>query len=231
VLEPLMRTHARRRDARGLSLIELMVGTAIGLIVAAAAASVVSAHLRNSRRVQLEARLTQDLRSAADLVARDLRRAGYWAASASGVRSSDAAVSPIVNPYGLELPTADTVRLSFDRSAAADAAVGDDERFGFRLRNGAVEMQLGAGNWQALTDAGTLVVTAFTVVPRLDEISLAGFCERPCPAASATCPPRQQVRSFALTLTARSATDAALTRSLHSSVRTRNDAVVGSCAG
>ncbi len=229
-----MRTHARRSGARGLSMIELMVGTAIGLIVAAAAASVVSAHLRESRRVQLEARLTQDLRSAADLVARDLRRAGYWAVSASGVRGSDGTAWPIANPYGPEIAgtaASDSVRLSFDRGAGAGAAVGDDERFGFRLRNGAIEMQLGAANWQALTDAGTLVVTAFTVVPRIDEVSLAGFCERPCPVASATCPPRQQVRSFALTLTARSATDTALTRTLHSSVRTRNDAVVGSCAG
>lgn len=226
-----MRAPARRRAARGLSLIELLVGTAIGLIVAAAAAGIVSAHLRESRRAQLEARLMQDLRGAADLVARDLRRAGYWAASASGVRGNDGAALPIANPYGLEIPTADGVRLSFDRNAAAIATVGDDERFGFRLRNGAIEMQLGAANWQALSDAGTLVVTAFTVVPRVDEINLADFCERPCPAGSATCPPRQLVRSFALTLTARSATDPALTRTLRSGVRTRNDAVVGSCAG
>lgn len=226
-----MRAPGRRRAARGLSLIELLVGTAIGLIVAAAAASIVSAHLRESRRAQLEARLMQDLRGAADLVARDLRRAGYWAASASGVRGNDGAALPIANPYGPEIPTADGVLLSFDRNAAAIATVGDDERFGFRLRNGAIEMQLGAANWQALSDAGTLVVTAFTVVPRVDEINLADFCERPCPASSATCPPRQLVRSFALTLTARSATDPALTRTLHSGVRTRNDAVVGSCAG
>ena len=231
-----MRAPRTRHAARGVTLIELMVGTAIGLIVAAAAASVVSGHLRDSRRVQLEARLTQDLRAAADLVARDLRRAGYWAASASGVRGNDGAVSPVANPYGPDIAggtatATDAIRLSFDRYAAAAAAVGDDERFGFRLRGGAVEMQLGAANWQALTDAGTLVVTAFTVVPRVDEVSLAGFCERPCPAASATCPPRQQVRSFALTLAARSTADAALTRTLSSSVRTRNDAVVGSCAG
>ena len=84
-----MRAPIRRRAARGLSLVELLVGTAIGLMVAAAAASVVSAGLRENRRVQLEARLMQDLRSTAELVARDLRRAGYWAASASGVRGNE----------------------------------------------------------------------------------------------------------------------------------------------
>ena len=40
-----------------------------------------------------------------------------------------------------------------------------NEQFGFRLRNGALEMQLGAGNWQALTDSGTVTVTAFSATP------------------------------------------------------------------
>ena len=123
------------------------------------------------------------------------------------------------------------MRLSFSRSGAAIAAVADDERFGFRLRNGAVEMLLGAGNWQALSDPGTLVVTTFTVEPHLDETSLAAFCDRPCAAASVTCPPRQQLRSFIVTLAARSAADSAVTRSLRTRVRSRNDAVVGNCIG
>ena len=86
-----------------------------------------------------------------------------------------------------------------------------------------------SGKRDAANHAATLVVTAFTVEPRLDEISLEAFCERPCEAASTTCPPRQQVRSFAITLAARSATDAAVTRTLQTSVRSRNDVVVGSC--
>ncbi|MEO6361691.1 MAG: hypothetical protein ABIO71_00520, partial [Caldimonas sp.] len=65
----------------------------------------------------------------------------------------------------------------------------------------------------------------------LDEISLAAWCERECDAGSVVCPPRQQVRSFAVTLAARSTADAAVTRSLRSDVRVRNDAVVGSCIG
>ena len=43
---------ARRRE-RGLSLVELMVGAAIGLIVVAAAGSVVAAHQAAARRIQL----------------------------------------------------------------------------------------------------------------------------------------------------------------------------------
>ncbi|MEO7057412.1 MAG: hypothetical protein ABI281_07155, partial [Caldimonas sp.] len=166
-------------------------------------------------------------------VARDLRRAGYWAAAASGVRGADDA-EPAVNPYGadgVDTAASDVVSLSFSRDAVENGIVDDGERFGFRLRAGAVEIQLGAGNWQSLTDTGTLVVTAFRVEPHSAETSLAAFCEHSCAASGASCPPRQLVRSFVVTLAARSARDAAVTRSLQSRVRLRNDVVLGSCAG
>ena len=220
-----------RRRSLGLTMIELLVGSAIGLIVAAAAAAVVLANVRENRQLQIEARLMQELRSTAGMVARDLRRAGYWAASASGVRG-DAASAPLLNPHRALSPqgaASDAVRLSFSREAGDDLALDDDEQFGFRLRNGAIEVQLGSANWQAISDAGTLRVTAFDVVPVVELVDLQAFCERTCAAGSTTCPPRQQVRSFALSIEAGSVVDPAVVRSLRSTVRVRNDAVVGSC--
>jgi prepilin peptidase dependent protein B len=229
MLEPLM----DRRRSRGFSMLELLVGSAIGLLVAAAAGSVVAAHYGEARRLQSEARLTQDLRGTVELVERDLRRAGYWSSAASAVRLDDAAV--LVNPH-LAIAAvgdpADAVALSFSTdSSGAATTVDDSERFGFRLRAGALEVQLGAANWQALNDVGTLVVTTFRVEPRIDEASLAGFCEQACAVGSTACPPRHQVRSFVVTLAGRSPVDPRLTRSLRSVVRTRNDTVVGSCEG
>lgn len=216
----------------GLSLVELLVGLAVGLVVAAAASSVVGAHVHENRRLTLETRLVQDLRSTADVVARDLRRAGYWAHAASGVRG-DSASAPPLNPYGLvaDAAASDAVRLTFSRDAVENDSVDDPERFGFRLRAGVVELQLGAGNWQALTDAGTLTVTTFHVEPRVEAASLAAFCARSCAASGASCPPRQEVRSFAVTLTARSVLDTGLARTLRSTVRGRNGAVTGDCIG
>jgi type IV pilus assembly protein PilW len=219
-----------RRHERGLSLVELLVGAAIGLIVVAAAGSVVAAHQAAARRVQVEARLMQELRGAAELVGRDLRRAGHWAEAASGVRQGDGPI--VANPHAAIAAagsTAAVVALSFSTGAGDASGVDDDERFGFRLRNGAIEMQLGAGNWQALSDPGTVVVTAFSVVPRVDDIDLATFCARPCSAGSTTCPPRQQVRSYAISVAGRAAVDVSVTRELRSVVRVRNDVVVGSC--
>jgi type IV pilus assembly protein PilW len=228
VLEPVM-----GGAARGVSIVELLVATAIGLVIVAAAGAIVAAQHATSRRLQAEARLMQDLRAASELVARDLRRAGHWsAAAASAVRRGDESVA--LNPHAALAPAsaaASAVALSFSTADDDGGAVDDRDRFGFRLRAGAIELQLGSRNWQALTDPGTLVVTAFAVEPRVDEIVLATFCERPCSAGSTTCPPRQQVRSFAITVAARSPTDANVVRSLQSAVRVRNDVVVGSCEG
>jgi len=219
-----------RASQAGTSLVELLLGTAIGLIVVAAAASVVAANQVAARRVQNEARLMQDLRGAAELVGRDLRRAGHWAASASGVRLGDAPGA--VNPHADIAPAsagASAVALSFSTDAGGSDAVDESERFGFRLRAGVIEIQLGARNWQALSDPQTLVVTSFSVVPRVDEVELSTFCAVACAAGSVTCPPRQQIRGYAITVAGRSAVDPGVVRSLRGSVRVRNDIVVGSC--
>src|SRR5664279_4478155 len=150
--------------SRGLSMIELLIGTAIGLVIVAAGTVVVMHHARENRVLVIEARLMQDLRSAADIVSRDLRRAGYWAAAASGVRSNDGS-AVVANPYAAVTPDAaasDAVRLSFSRDASENDVVDSNEQFGFRLRNSAIELQLGDSNWQALTDPATLAVTAFS---------------------------------------------------------------------
>ena len=223
----------RADTQRGLSLVELLVGTAIGLLVAAAAAGVLAAKLRESRAVQLEARLMQELQGVADLVTRDLRRAGHWAAAASGVRGFDGSAGA-TNPHGIaaaEGAASDAVRLSFSTDDTPRAAVDDAERFGYRLRRGTLEAQLGAGNWQALSDPGAITVTRFAVEARDDSVSLAAFCDSPCSAGSATCPPRQQLRSMTVRISARPIADPSLVRSLRSDVRVRNDAVLGRCEG
>lgn len=86
------------RPARGLSLVELMVGIAVGLMVVAGASFVAVNQIGDNRRLTLETQVQQDLRAAADLIVRDLRRTGYWGNSQQGLwqGSNPAAAS---NPY------------------------------------------------------------------------------------------------------------------------------------
>jgi type IV pilus assembly protein PilW len=217
---------------RGLSLVELLIGIAIALLIAAAAATLFVAQVRESRALVLEARLMQDLRTAADLIARDLRRAGGWGAAVDGVWTAGAAGAS-TNPYLMVSPTtsaSDAVSFRYSRDEGENQVVDTNEQFGFRLRNAAVEIELGAGNWQALTDSGTLQVTAFVVTPLVQTLDLAGFCATSCPAGSTACPPRLQVRSLAVEIEARMVADTRLVRRLRHEVRLRNDAVTGACA-
>ena len=229
-----MATHTRAPHSaqRGLSMVELLVGAAIALFIAATGTTLLAGNLRENRSLLLEARLTQDLRTAADVIARDVRRAGYWAGATDGVWA-DNAPPPLANPYVALAPgsaASDAVSFRYSRDSTENNLVDSNEQFGFRLRAGVVEMLLGAGNWQALTDAGTLTVTAFSVTPTVQEINLQNLCANPCPPGGTSCPPHQQVRGFDIVLSARSASDASVSRSLRSSVRVRNDNVVGACA-
>ena len=177
-----------RRRARGFTMVELLIGLAIGLFIVAASTSLLTGNLRENRLLLIESRLMQDLRTAADMITRDLRRAGYWAAADAGVRS-DAGTPTLPNPYTELAPgnaAADNVSFRFSRDATENNTVDSNEQFGFRLRNGSIELQLGAGNWQALTDINTLTVTQFSVTPTVEEISLSNFCAAPCPAGSIT---------------------------------------------
>ena len=219
------------RLQRGFTMVELMIGMAIGLFIVAAATSLMTGNLRENRSLMIESRLMQDLRTAADMITRDLRRAGYWGAANAGVRS-DVSTAVLMNPYVEVTPdnaAADSVSFRFSRDATENNTVDSNEQFGFRLRNGALELQLGAGNWQALTDANTLTVTEFSVTPTVEEINLASFCATACAAGSTTCPPKQQVRSLAVVISGRAAGDAKVTRSVRSQVRLRNDSIVGAC--
>jgi prepilin peptidase dependent protein B len=220
-----------RAHQRGLTLVELLVGLVLGLFIAAAAATLLAAQLREQRSLAVENRLMQDLRTASDVVVRDLRRAGYWGAAASGIWMAGASgVAP--NPYAALSPDAaasDAARFRYSRDAVENHVVDSNEEFGLRLRNGAIELLLGAGNWQSLTDAATLSVTGFSITPTTQEVSLEAHCTAACAAGSTTCPPRQQLRSLAIVVSARSAVDPSVVRSLRSEVRVRNDAVIGAC--
>jgi prepilin peptidase dependent protein B len=225
------RSAASRAAQHGLSVVELLVGAAVGLLIVAAATTLLTGHLRENRSLLLEARLMQDLRTAADLVTRDLRRAGYWGAATDGVWTAGA-VAVLANPYAAVAPSAaasDAVNFRYSRDAAENGTVDGNEQFGYRLRAGAIELQLGNGNWQTLTDAGTLRVSEFSVTPTVQDISLQRFCATDCPPGSIDCPPHQQVRSLAVVIAGRLATDARVTRSIRSEVRLRNDAIIGTC--
>jgi prepilin peptidase dependent protein B len=223
---------ARSRQS-GLSLVEMMVGIAVGLIVVAAASLMVAGQLADNRRLLLETQLQQDLRAAADLISRELRRAGFW----RDVHRSTAAAAELQgrleNPYRAVSPepgtdSTDLVSFSYaDRQRTENNSVDDDERLGFRLNGITLETQLGNGNWQALTDPAVMRVTQFVVQPLLQEVTLE--CALACSPGGSVCPPRQQLRSYAIDIRAEAVHDSRVQRSIRTLVRLRNDLLIGEC--
>lgn len=67
-----------RRDARGFSLVEMLVSIAVGLFLLAGVVMLFSATLSSQSNTLKTTRLNQELRNVIDLISRDVRRAGYW---------------------------------------------------------------------------------------------------------------------------------------------------------
>ena len=81
------------RRQRGLSIVELLIASALRLFLVGGAITLFIGNLTNSRQMLLDARINQDLRAAADLIARDLRRAGYWRLPSTSRRPTTTALS------------------------------------------------------------------------------------------------------------------------------------------
>ncbi|HEU4457540.1 MAG TPA: prepilin-type N-terminal cleavage/methylation domain-containing protein [Methylibium sp.] len=197
MLETLM-PHTPRRRCAGFTLVELLVGCALGLALGAIALSLFAQQVRAQRERLVEARLQQDLSAAADLLVRGLRRAGH--------RGLTLDTGP--NPYGaIELGDSSVV-FGHSRDGVEDGRLDPHERAGFRLADGALQAQVG-GRWQALTDPAVVAIEHFGVV--LDQRRIDDGCAR------------LTVRLLRLEIVARPARQREPLRRMHASVMPRND--------
>lgn len=229
---------------RGLSLVELMVGIAVGLFVVAAAALMTSNQLSDNRRLLLETQLQQDLRATADLVARDIRRTAYWAVSRNGVPPPSPSAAPglIANPYNaLALPDASDTALRYSYYRASGV-----ENFGFKLDGGVLKacqsdasasspsgtLSCSSG-YQDLSDGNTVVIDTFQVLPvpasrstNTDPITLP--CPNLCPDGTNGCWPTVALRELTIYIKGHSlaappsASASGVVREITASVRIRN---------
>lgn len=235
----------RTAVSRGLSIVELMVGIAIGLFILAGATLVMTTQLGENRRLLLEAQIQQDLRTTADLISRDIRRAGYWGQAYQQVWPVAGAVP---NPYVRfteRLPAQGSTQVEYDRSTDEEggvALIGTDdnlvdavtgrprERVGFQFNatNGTIDYLI--GSWQALTDPAVMRVTRFDLTfDKLDANEVVP-CGAACPAVGVNgCPLKQTYRIATITIIAEAVHDATVRRSITDSVRLRNPIVREVC--
>ena len=205
-----------------------MVGVTIGLFIIGGALTLFARNIVGSRSMLAETRLNQDLRAAADLITRDLRRAGFWGNAIQGTIAGGGTSVTTVNPYSEVVSYAGEVDYNFSTDNTENNVLDSTEQFGVRLNDGALQLQTANAVWADITDKRAMTVTTFSVTPTATTRGLGQFCAKTCGINTPGCP-TMTVRSFVVTVTGQSARDSSLKRSLRSSVRVRNDALGGAC--
>ncbi len=214
---------------RGLSLVELMVGITIGLFIVAASSLLIASQLQDNRRLLAETQLQQDLRASADIITRELRRAGFWARADLAVANPalPGAAEPAGNTY-LNLPvtsgTSGSIRFEYQRP---DSTV---EPFGYRLQSGVIQTKLSSAGWQDLTDRNVLIVEELEITPTTTpnpplRLPCPQACPTPIPPGETAdyCYPTVAVRELTVRIKGKAAADPAVVREVSSRVRLRND--------
>ncbi len=228
----------RSAQQRGLGLVEMMVGLALGLFIVGGALAMFSTFTTDNRQLLQEARIVQDLRATADLITRDLRRAGYWGDASSGVWASGGSSTPPKSNYGFmaaapcagatlnqKTTAAASSSLCFSIAQDANNAVGSDERFGFELDSGVIYSVVGGAARLALSDPKSITITDLVITPSSQVLPVSDFCAKTC---TVNCP-EVVVREYEVLIKGHLPGDTAASRFQRSNVRLRNDYVGGTC--
>jgi prepilin peptidase dependent protein B len=205
--------NVRARN-RGITLMELLIGTGIALLLLTGLIMAFTSSTKTSSDTLKRVRQSADLRGAMGLIVKDLRRAGYWGNATSG----SGAGSGWSNPFGaIDTATPGCISFRYDRDG--DGALGAAENFGFRLNAGAVESMTagdaancaaGGNTWEAMTDPKASVVTVLTFQLYEEAVAVSGGGQ-------------VVVRTVEIALTGQPVNDASGTQQLAETVRIRND--------
>lgn len=235
-----------RAQQAGLSLVELMVGLAVGMIVVAGAALLAASQISDNRRMVAEMQVLQDLRATVDIVTRELRRAGSQLDPESVVGRLDTSdqnspfyqsgTDPGVNDNVVVTAAGSTRTISF-RYARSGTTLGT---LGFRSTGGKIQTRMPAlaGTFQDLTDTRTMTINSMNITSRLAAEptpaapALAGIpCPKLCGDGTTNCWPKVRVREYTVAVTGTSTLDPSITRSLSTTVRVRADELVIAAGG
>lgn len=230
-------------NQHGFSLTELMVGSTAGLLVIATALHLYALNVRATADTLRMSRLNQELRATLDLLRSDLRRAGYWAGAPGDTHPLDNPFHTPGNDLALGQANGEAgdscILYGYDAngdrlvgvgpSGTADAITSTDnlEQFGFRLRNGRVQMRNGGtpfdcagGSWQAVSDPDTAIThLQFTLLD--DCISLLDTTQ-PCAAGD----PGLLRRRVRIAIAGHSRSDPSIVQRLDTTVNIANDKLI-----
>ena len=160
--------HWAQKSQKGESLVGLMVGMGIGLVVLAGGTHMLAKHLQAHRWALQDSHLHHDLRSALDILARELRQA-----QSVGQAWSKRSPTPCQDAFCGDAKDLQVQgdRIDFSRDRNQNSQRDNNECTGFRLKDSKVQLRTSCTPevWTDLTDAGSLKMT---------DLQWQVFCER-----------------------------------------------------
>jgi prepilin peptidase dependent protein B len=207
----------------GFGLIELMISITVGMIVTASIGHLFGQTIKLNSSALTMARLNQDLRATMSIMTTDIRRAGYWGQSEMGIGGG--AVNPFtqgsneitVSELGGEAMNS-CITYTYDYND--DGVVDSDEKRGFRLNSGILEMATQDAdcstniNWEPVSDPNVVTIAALTFTPNFQSIDIDGDNN-----ADIT------IKEVGVYLTGQLAADSGVRRTLLETVRVRNESI------
>jgi len=212
----------------GFTLTELMIALVINAFIFLSLVNVFSANVTHYTATLNANRLNQQLQAALQLMTGDIRRAGYW----SNARN-DVGTNQNNNPYmasGYDISVGGTgnscILLSYDRNSNGSlpliTSTADDERYGYRLSNQAIQARpwgatysctAPATNWENMTDTTIVNITSLTFTLNSKSVAVSGSGNI-------------LVRSVDITVTGSLVIDPTVTKTLTQHIKIRNDKYV-----
>jgi type IV pilus assembly protein PilW len=147
--------HPAQHPQSGETLVGLMVGMGIGLVVLAAGSHMLTQHLRAHRWALQDSHVHHDLRSALDIVARELRQA-----QSVGQAWRRRTPTPCQDAFCGDAQDLKVQRdrIDFSRDRNQNGQLDNNECAGFRLKDSKLQLRTACSPevWTDLTDSGSL---------------------------------------------------------------------------
>jgi prepilin-type N-terminal cleavage/methylation domain-containing protein len=227
------------KNNKGFSLIELMIAMVIGIFALTAILTLLTNNLSYGKQSIDMLKLNQEMRLSMDIMADDIRRAGYWNGTQTMVNNAS-----ISNPYSYpNFPVTinasnNCIVFSYDKDNSSDTPASD-EKFGYALTNNTIVTGFPAdkdgcnsiGTWNAISNPNMIKITALAFESIDPTNTTAGATQHQFTASSGDllC-----VREIRIRISATLAKDDKVKQSLEKTIRLRNDEIrrspAASCA-
>ncbi|RMH15128.1 MAG: prepilin-type N-terminal cleavage/methylation domain-containing protein [Gammaproteobacteria bacterium] len=234
----------------GFTLVEMLISSAISLILIAGVLTITLGVMGNSAKNLKRTHLVQELRSSMSLMVRDIRRAGFNGGGVAAFLANGN--NPFTQvPYMLNVPGTNSIGscilYAYDErrgnpptaNGSLDMGPGIDERHGFRLKNGKLEMFSGnngasygcnSSGWQRITSSQVKITQLIFDASNEQCFNVSVVPNQLLASCNVVLPPGQlkaKLLIVKISLQGTLASDPNVVRSLHDTVKIRNVQVTG----